>query len=771
MTTTPNLGLPYIDASQAQKHVTHNEAIRGLDALVRTAVATRALSAPPATPVDGTCYILAAAGTGAWAGQAAGVVAAWQDAAWQYYPPKAGWPVWIADEAAIVNWTGAAWQVLQPSSLSQLGINATADATNKLSVSSAAVLFNNIGNGVQLKLNKHAATDTASVLFQDNFSGRAEAGLAGDDSYHLKVSADGAIWKEAMRVDAASGLATVLADPGAALGIATKQYVDAHAGTGPQGPAGPAGPTGATGTTGPQGPAGATGATGAAGGTGAAGTNGNTVWNGSGAPVVATGVNGDFYIDTVASRLYGPKAAGAWPATWVPLTGPQGVAGSQGVAGPTGATGSQGPAGTTGAQGPQGVAGPAGPTGPTGATGTTGPAGSTGATGATGAAGPTGAGVPTGGTAGQLPVKNSATNFDVVWSSAAGNLTAIGINAAADAVTNVLSVAGPASLFNHNGAGHQHKINKAAAANTASILYQDNFSGRAEIGLTGDDNFHIKVSPDGTTWTEAINVNATTASVTLKGQPVRLQLAANRTYFVATTGSDANTGLAVGTPFLTVQAAINAAAAIDLGTFGVTIQLADGTYTGNATVSGPFVGSGTVTINGNATTPANVILTSASLNTLACQNNGGISITNCEIRAASVGLFATTGGTISVGNGVRFGACGNYHMWAFSAGRILATATAYTISGAASSHILASAGGMISMNTITITLSSVLAFSTFCLAPRTGLIEYYGHTFTGTATGTRYNASLNSTIFVNGASATFLPGSVAGITGTGGQYA
>src|SRR5579883_3202337 len=87
--------------------------------------------------------------------------------------------------------------------------------------------------------------------------------------------------------------------------------------TGPAGPAGPAGANGATGGQGPPGPVGATGPQGPAGPTGAAGTNGNTVWNGTGAPASALGQNGDFYIDTTANKLYGPKASATWPTTGV----------------------------------------------------------------------------------------------------------------------------------------------------------------------------------------------------------------------------------------------------------------------------------------------------------------------------------------------------------------------------------------------------------------------------------------------------------------------
>ena len=78
--TTPNLALPYIIAAQAQKHVTHNQAIRALDALVQIAVLTRGLAAPPGTPADGSRYIVANTPTGAWVGNA-GAITAFQDGA------------------------------------------------------------------------------------------------------------------------------------------------------------------------------------------------------------------------------------------------------------------------------------------------------------------------------------------------------------------------------------------------------------------------------------------------------------------------------------------------------------------------------------------------------------------------------------------------------------------------------------------------------------------------------------------------------------------
>jgi Protein of unknown function (DUF2793) len=203
---TPNLLLPYIMAAQAQKHVTHNEAIRRLDAIVHLSVTDRDLSAPPGVPIEGARYIVAASPTGAWAGHT-NHIAAFQDGAWAFYVPLEGWLAWIADEDVLAGWSGSAWAPvtgsINPTPL--VGVNATADATNKLAVASDAVLFNHNGTGTQVKLNKAALANTASFLFQTGFSGRAEIGLTGDDSFHFKVSPDGTTFKDAIIIDKTSG--------------------------------------------------------------------------------------------------------------------------------------------------------------------------------------------------------------------------------------------------------------------------------------------------------------------------------------------------------------------------------------------------------------------------------------------------------------------------------------------------------------------------------------------------------------------------------------
>jgi hypothetical protein len=87
------------------------------------------------------------------------------------------------------------------------------------------------------------------------------------------------------------------------------------------GATGPQGPVGETGASGPQGPAGATGSQGAQ---GIPGLNGHSVLNGVGTPLTTVGVDGDFYLDTQATVLYGPKANGEWNAG-VSLIGARGT--------------------------------------------------------------------------------------------------------------------------------------------------------------------------------------------------------------------------------------------------------------------------------------------------------------------------------------------------------------------------------------------------------------------------------------------------------------
>lgn len=203
---TPILALPLIMPSQAQKHVTHNEAVLLLDALVHLAVTSRNLTAPPVSPAEADRYIVASGATGDWVGQA-GRIAMRQDGAWRFVVPNPGFRAWIVAESAAATWTGTAWvaQAEQPLNVTQLGVSTSADATNRLAVAAPATLLTHTGAGHQVKVNKNAAADTASLLYQTGFSGRAEMGLAGNDDFTVKVSADGSAWFDAVVADRTSG--------------------------------------------------------------------------------------------------------------------------------------------------------------------------------------------------------------------------------------------------------------------------------------------------------------------------------------------------------------------------------------------------------------------------------------------------------------------------------------------------------------------------------------------------------------------------------------
>ena len=206
---SPILSLPLILPAQAQKHVTHNEALRLLDVMVQLAVLNRNLNAAPALPAVGDRHIVAAGAVGVWAGQV-GKIALYTSTGWQFFAPLQGWQAHVLAESMTVVYSGLAWSLPAAATAAPIfGVNATADTTNRLSVQATATLFSNVGAGHQVKVNKAAVGDTASLLFQNGFSGRAEMGLAGSDDFSLKVSANGATFNTAMTVAAASGIVSL----------------------------------------------------------------------------------------------------------------------------------------------------------------------------------------------------------------------------------------------------------------------------------------------------------------------------------------------------------------------------------------------------------------------------------------------------------------------------------------------------------------------------------------------------------------------------------
>lgn len=364
------------------------------------------------------------------------------------------------------------------------------------------------------------------------------------------------------------------------------------------------------------------------------------------------------------------------------------------------------------------------------------------------------------------------------------NLSRLGVGAVADAtnpfsarLNNALWSAKPVA---DGGDGDlRYKMSKESTADTLSLLMQTNFSGRAEIGLTGDDNLHVKVSADGSAWTEAIVIDRATGVVSFPaGGSGREMLTANRTYYVRTDGSNGNNGLAntAGGAFLTLQKAMDVIAAkIDTAGFNVTVQIADGTYAGQVSVK-PWVGGGSLTITGNLTTPANVVLNCPTGDLFKVTSGvlpGQFKVEGMKMMAAGgvdgfgCALYLVSAAYVIVGK-VEFGACA-YGMLAY-AGVTVVRSTAYTISAGGGIHIFGNGGTFTSLDvTHTITLTGTPAFSVFANLTNGSSLFEGGNTYSGAATGKRFDVTKNAVATV-GAGASFYPGNVAGTTATGGQY-
>jgi len=204
--TSAILSLPYILPAQAQKHVTHNEALLKLDILAQLTVAAIGTTTPPATPASGETHIPGAGATGDWAGQAQRI-ASWDGTAWVFVAPREGWRAFDLGSGLLHVFDAGAWAPLkaETQSLDGIGIGTSWDAVNRLAVASDASLLTHAGSGHQVKVNKNAVSDTASLLFQTGWSGRAEMGLAGGDDFAVKVSEDGGTWHMGLAIDAATG--------------------------------------------------------------------------------------------------------------------------------------------------------------------------------------------------------------------------------------------------------------------------------------------------------------------------------------------------------------------------------------------------------------------------------------------------------------------------------------------------------------------------------------------------------------------------------------
>lgn len=249
------------------------------------------------------------------------------------------------------------------------------------------------------------------------------------------------------------------------------------------------------------------------------------------------------------------------------------------------------------------------------------------------------------------------------------------------------------------------------------------------------------------------------------------------TIFVRATGNDANDGSADtdAKALKTINAAVRRALFYNPGQYTVTIKVADGVFA-EAVTCPPLNGSGALLILGNTVTPSNCYLHPAA--------GDGFNVTgkNYRIRGFKIAVDSAVGG---IGAGIRvtsgqvicgnieFGACAGPHMIS-DAGSLITffNTDSVTVTGNATQHMLSNAAGTIDLTGLTLGIPSAVAFSdAFAKAQKGGIIQgAYGiKSISGAVTGYRYLASTNGVIEGNG-SATYYPGSIAGVTGSGGQY-
>jgi hypothetical protein len=109
MPDTTRLGLPLLAPAQSQKHVTVNESLARLDALVHLSLSSVEATVPPGSPVDGEVHAVGTGATGDWTGED-GKIAIFLNGGWAFLTPSTGWQAWSSPDGGRLAYDGASWQ-------------------------------------------------------------------------------------------------------------------------------------------------------------------------------------------------------------------------------------------------------------------------------------------------------------------------------------------------------------------------------------------------------------------------------------------------------------------------------------------------------------------------------------------------------------------------------------------------------------------------------------------------------------------------------------
>lgn len=269
-----------------------------------------------------------------------------------------------------------------------------------------------------------------------------------------------------------------------------------------------------------------------------------------------------------------------------------------------------------------------------------------------------------------------------------------------------------------------------------------------------------------------VSVASTSAYGVVKvGTEVREKLTGSRNYYIRTDGSDSNDGLtnSSGGAFLTVQAAINALAKLDIGTNQVNLRCQTGTYTGNISYVGGWLGTGVVFLRGDGAVPSDVVLSLSGYGAFNVQKD--LSIGGLQITAGSGGQGILVGGgaTLTIVSDMEFNTCARAHIECL--GGAVGISSNYHIIGNAPTHIWLTQLSRYVLSGRTITLTGTPAFSDAFVVAESGSAALLGSlTLSGSATGKRYRGTTNASIDTQGGGDTYLPGDAVGTLATGAQY-
>ncbi len=141
--STARLALPLLAMAQAQKEVTHNEALALLDLLVQPVVEAGPLAAPPPSPGAGQGWIVGAGATGDWSGRE-GALALWTAGGWRFVAPSAGMRTLRLSDESWLRFDGGGW--IEPATVASPAGGATIDSEARAAI--AALILALVGHGL-----------------------------------------------------------------------------------------------------------------------------------------------------------------------------------------------------------------------------------------------------------------------------------------------------------------------------------------------------------------------------------------------------------------------------------------------------------------------------------------------------------------------------------------------------------------------------------------------------------------------------------------------